>query len=181
MTTSEEVLKFWFEDHGSEDWFMGGDEFDAKCHAELGEIHAKAVKGELWAWRTSARGRLAEIILLDQLSRQLHRGSAKAFASDTTALVLAQEMISAGLDKELSVNERAFVYLPFEHSESLHNQTMSVKLFAALGDENFLQYANDHRDIIGKFGRFPMRNAALGREATPEEAAYIADRDGKAF
>ena len=176
-----EVLDFWFVEHGPGDWYSGDPEFDARCAARLSDVHARAVKGELWDWRQTARGRVAEIILLDQLSRQLHRGDAKAFAADLMALALSQEVVHGRLDAGLSITERLFVYMPFQHAESALVQEESVRLFTALGDDDYLPYALEHRDTIARFGRFPFRNAALGRTSTPEEIAYMKERDGKAY
>ena len=178
---ASQVLDFWFVQHGPEDWFMGGETFDARCAEKLSDIHAKATKGELWDWRDFVEGRIAEIVLLDQLSRQLHRGDAKAFASDPMALALAQEMVRAGMDRGLSTNERLFIYLPFEHAESLAMQKESVRLFTELGDEGYLDYAVKHLEVIEKFGRFPFRNAALGRTSTPDEIDYMTEREGLGF
>jgi uncharacterized protein (DUF924 family) len=178
---ASEVLDFWFVQHGPEDWFMGGETFDDRCAENLTDIHAKAIKGELWDWRDSVEGRIAEIVLLDQLSRQLNRGKAEAFASDPMALALAQEMVRAGMDRGLSTNERLFIYLPFEHAESMAMQKESVRLFTDLGDEGYLDYAEKHLEVIEKFGRFPFRNEALGRQSTPDEIDYISEREGKGF
>ncbi|SDG85927.1 DUF924 family protein [Pelagibacterium luteolum] len=176
-----EVLDFWFVEHGAEDWYSGDPEFDARCSARLSDIHAKAIKSELWAWRETVKGRLAELILLDQLSRQLFRGEARAFASDTMALALAQEVVAQGLDAHLSDDEKLFVYMPYQHSESLIVQDESVRLFKTLKSDEYLPYAIEHHETIARFGRFPFRNAALGRTSTPEEVAYMAERDGKAY
>jgi uncharacterized protein (DUF924 family) len=175
----KDVLDFWFVEHGPEDWFMGGEAFDAKCADRLSDIHEKAVRSELWSWRESGEGRLAEIILLDQLSRQLNRGSAKAFASDTMALALSQEAIAQGVDKSLDDHGKLFLYLPFQHAESVLIQQQSLKLHEALPE--FQGFAKDHHDIIVCFGRFPLRNKALGRISTPEEIAYIEERGDKAY
>ena len=177
----DDVLEFWFVEHGPQDWYSGDPEFDARCAARLSDIHAKAIRSELWTWRETPQGRLAEIILLDQLSRQFNRGSAAAFASDTMALALAQEIVSRGLDAELSVHERLFAYMPYQHSESLLIQEESVRLFRSLGDDEYLPYAIEHHDIIARFGRFPLRNTALGRTSTSEELAYMKEREGKAY
>lgn len=180
--TPQDVLSFWFEEHGPEDWFGGGEAFDAKCATRFGETHARAARAELWPWRATPEGRLAEIILLDQFSRQLYRNSARAFACDLMAVALAQEVVASGKDADMPANWRAFLYLPFEHAESLVLQEESVRLFADLGDPGYLDYAIAHREVIARFGRFPMRNAALGRESTPEEVAYIASRsNGEVF
>jgi uncharacterized protein (DUF924 family) len=176
-----DVLEFWFVEHGPEDWYSGDPEFDARCAARLSDVYAKAVRSELWTWRATPNGRLAEIILLDQLSRQFNRGSAAAFASDTMALALAQEIVSRALDAELSVHEKLFAYMPYQHSESPVVQEESVRLFRSLDDDSYLTYAIEHHDIIARFGRFPLRNAALGRTSTPEELAYMKEREGKAY
>ncbi|WP_116652333.1 DUF924 family protein [Pelagibacterium sediminicola] len=177
----KDVLDFWFAEHGPEDWYSGDPEFDEKCAARLSATHARAARCELWEWRKTAGGRLAEIILLDQLSRQLFRGDPRAFASDTMALALAQEAIAQGCDKELELHGRLFLYMPFQHAESLVIQEESVRLFKGLGDDDYLPYAIEHHEIIEKFGRFPLRNKALGRDSTPEEIAYIAGRGDKAY
>lgn len=176
-----EVLDFWFVEHGPQDWYSGDPEFDARCAARLADVYLQAVKGELWQWRQTVDGRLAELILLDQLSRQLHRGDAKAFAADMMALALAQEVVSAGLDQGLSVNEKLFIYMPYQHAESLVIQEESLRLFRSLDSDEYLPYAIEHHETIARFGRFPFRNAALGRISTPEELAYMAEREGKAY
>lgn len=176
-----EVLDFWFVEHGPEDWYSGDPEFDARCAARLADVHQQAVRGELWAWRETAHGRLAEIILLDQLSRQLHRGDAASFAADHMALALAQEVVYRGLADELTINEKLFVFMPFQHAESAVIQEESVRLFRSLGNDDYLPYAIEHRDIIARFGRFPFRNAALGRTSSPEEIAYMKEREGQAY
>ncbi len=177
----KDVLDFWFVEHGPEDWYSGDPQFDRKCAERLSAIHARAVRSELWRWRESAQGRLAEIILLDQLSRQLFRGRPEAFASDTMALALAQEAIAQGCDRQLDIHGRLFLYMPFQHAESPVIQEESVRLFRALGDDDYLPYAIEHHEIIEKFGRFPLRNKALGRQSTPEEIAYIEGRGDKAY
>ncbi|WP_404406466.1 DUF924 family protein [Pelagibacterium halotolerans] len=178
---AKEVLEFWFERHGPDDWFGGDGDFDDACREALSGVHAKAVRAELWAWRETPEGRLAEIILLDQLSRQLYRGQPQAFSSDTMAVSLAQEIVYRGLDEGFTEHQKLFVYMPFQHAESLPIQEEAVRLFRSLGNDDLLQYALDHRDVIVRFGRFPKRNAALGRASTPEEEAYIAERSESVF
>ena len=177
MQAPEDVLKFWFVDHGQEDWFGGKPEFDAKLAAQFSATHERIAAGEGYLWRSSAEGRLAEIIVLDQFSRQLYRGSPKAFASDGMALVLAQEMVAQGLDQKLTPGQRVFVYLPYEHAESLAMQAHSLRLFQSIGIEQATQFAKWHVEVIQRFGRFPKRNKALGRESTPEELAYIESKE----
>src|SRR5579862_5307814 len=178
MKTAADILKFWFDDHGPDDWFGGKPEFDAEIAAEYSETHAALARGEGWDWRTAPAGRLAEIIVLDQFSRQLFRNDRRGFACDGTALALAQEAVGGGHHNFLPPNRRVFVLMPFMHAESAIVQADSVRLFTALGIEGNLKFAQAHADIIRRFGRFPRRNAALGRVSTPEEAAYLAS--GKA-
>jgi uncharacterized protein (DUF924 family) len=173
MQAPEDVIRFWFVDHGQPDWFGGKPEFDAEIAAKFTATHAAVAAGEAYTWRKTAEGRLAEIIVLDQFSRQLFRGQAKAFATDGMALVLAQEAIAQGLDKELDTMQRTFLYLPYQHSESPSLQAQSLRLFQSIGNEQGIQFARWHVDVIQRFGRFPKRNKALGRESTPEELAYI--------
>ena len=181
MTNPADVLKFWFEDHGQDDWFGARPEFDAEITAGFAATHAALSRGEGWGWRSTPSGRLAEIIVLDQFSRQLHRGSARAFASDDMALALAQEAVAGGHDLAVPAERRSFFYMPYEHSESLVIHAEAERLFVALGDEEMLKYERDHAEIIRRFGRFPKRNAALGRETTPEEAAYLAEIGDRMF
>lgn len=181
MVGAEDILDFWFVAHGPDDWFAGRPEFDALIASRFTQTHARAARGEAWRWRATPRGRLAEIIVLDQFSRQLHRGDGRAFASDGMALVLAQEMVGRGLDLELAPAERGFVYLPYMHAESRVIQDEAVRLYEALGHADELGYAIAHRECIVRFGRFPFRNRALGRETTAEESAYIAENRARGF
>lgn len=174
LPDADAVLDFWFVEHGQADWFASSDVFDAKIAARFSTLHAAASRGELAAWRASVRGRLAEILVLDQFSRQLSRRRAEAFACDMQALTLAQELVSGGHLDALEGPERVFACLPFMHAESLAIQEAGLALFADMG-EQILGYARDHRDIVARFGRFPHRNEALGRENTPEEVAYLAE------
>lgn len=179
--TPDAVHDFWFGELTGEDRFSGKPEIDALIRERFGALHAAAAASELWSWRATPRGLLAEIIVLDQFSRQIHRGSALAFASDPLALSLAQQLVASGGDTTLSTDERLFAYLPFMHSESPVIQAESVRLYETLGNDNALEYAVKHRDVILRFGRYPKRNAALGRETTAEEAAYIEERGDAAF
>lgn len=180
MQSADDVLKFWFEEHGQADWFSGKPEFDAALAARFTATHAAVAAGEGYLWRGTMDGRLAEIIVLDQFSRQLHRGTPSAFSQDGMALVLAQEAIGLGLDRLLDATRRQFLYMPFMHSESKVIQAQSVRLFQQLG-EDLMRFAHAHFELIQRFGRFPMRNEALGRESTAEEIAYVAERDGSMF
>jgi len=184
MITPDEVLDFWFAGDPRvrrEVWFRRQDDFDAACGAFTTALHA-ARQGALDQWADTPRGTLALIILLDQFSRNLHRGSPEAFAADSKARALARRAVAEGIDRQLEWLERLFIYLPFEHSEDLADQDESVRLFEnlriALGDLAAEQ-AFRHRDIIRRYGRFPYRNVALGRESTPEEQAFLARLDAE--
>lgn len=181
MSTPHDVLDFWFHQHGPDDWFSGAAVFDVACASRFGQLHEQASRGELYAWRTTLEGRRAEIILLDQLSRQLHRGSPKAFAQDKMALTLAQQVVADGQDRALSTDEKMFVYLPYMHAESLVIQEISLALHATPEFDKVREYAQGHRDCIARFGRFPKRNQALGRVSTPEELDYMANSADRVF
>ena len=168
-----EVLHFWFSESTPQQWFAKDDGFDATIRTRFAPLHASAARAELWSWRTDAAGRLAELIVLDQFSRNMLRGSAGAFAQDTMTLVLAQELVAQGLDAQLPPVQRGFAYLPFMHSESLPVQQESLRLYTALGAPVSLDFARQHEAIIRRFGRYPHRNAALGRASTPEEWAFL--------
>ncbi|MEP0519526.1 MAG: DUF924 family protein [Hyphomicrobiales bacterium] len=177
----DRVLTFWFDEHTSADWFGGKAEFDDAVRENFGTLLESARQSELFAWRDTPKGRLAEIIVLDQFSRQLFRNDASAFASDPLALALSQEAVFQGDDHPLSVIERQFLYMPYMHSESLLVQDESLRVFAGLNSADLLEYAEKHRAVIEQFGRFPMRNAALGRSSTQQEIDYIAERGGSMF
>lgn len=174
MTPSaDEILDFWFGPEGRARWFDPDPAFDAACGRRFGPSVEAAASGRLQAWAMDPRGCLALCLLLDQLPRNVWRGTPKAFAYDAHARRVAGHAVAAGLDRTLRPEERLFVYLPFEHSESLADQERSVALMGELGDPGWLDYAMRHRDIIARFGRFPHRNAILGRESTPEELAFL--------
>lgn len=178
MITQDDVLGFWFADGPTvhrKVWFEQDAAFDAAC-ADLAAARELAKAGAFDAWAETPKGGLALLILLDQLSRNLHRGTAEAFAADAKARAIARGMLARGFDQALTPVERMFVCLPFEHAEDLADQELSVRLSAALavaGCETG-DYAVRHRDVIRRFGRFPHRNAALGRANTPEEETYLA-------
>lgn len=180
MQGPEELIQFWFVDHGYEEWFGGAAAFDAKC-MRFADLHAQAARGELWQWRETSEGRLAELVLLDQFSRQLHRGSPIAFAQDKMALALAQEAVAGDHDMAVEHDWAAFFYMPYMHAESLVIQDEGVRLFENYGNEAQLDYMIKHRDTIARFGRFPVRNKVLGRESTPEEMAYIEEIGDRSF
>ena len=168
-----EILTFWFEEIDPSLWFRKDDAFDRLLAERFAGTHERARKGELHAWRDTARGRLAEVIVLDQFSRNLFRGRAEAFAQDGMALVLAQEAVRAGADAELQPIERSFLYMPYMHSESLAIHELAVELFTRNGLQHNLDFELRHQAIIERFGRYPHRNAVLGRASTPEELAFL--------
>ncbi|MCH9852596.1 MAG: DUF924 domain-containing protein [Alphaproteobacteria bacterium] len=177
MNDYHHIITFWFETLQPKDWFMQSDETDKKIEA-FASLHAQAKSGELAQWRDTAHGRLAEIIILDQFSRNLFRNTPNAFAYDGLALILAQTAIDAGADKELSKAERLFCYMPFMHSESKLIQQQSMELFTALQIENNLKFAQEHHDIIMRFGRYPHRNSILGRVSSAEELEFLKEHSG---
>lgn len=181
MPGPQAVLKFWFADHGYDDWFGGKPEFDTALASQFTDLHPQVARGEAWHWRQTPEGRLAELIVLDQFSRQLHRGEAEAFAQDKMALVLAQEAVAAGADDAVDRDWAMFFYMPYMHAESLVIQDEGVRLFTLHGDEKVLEFMRKHRDTVARFGRFPFRNAALGRQSTAEEEAYMREQGDRSF
>lgn len=175
--TPQDVLRFWFEESGSNQWFARDEEFDAAIRTRFATLHQAAVAGELWHWRRTAEGRLAEILVLDQFSRNLYRDDPRAFAADGTALALAQEAIDRGMDDALDKSLRRFLYMPFMHSESPAMHEVAMQLFTSIGDENTLKYERLHKKIIDRFGRYPHRNKVLGRNTTAEEEAFLKEPD----
>lgn len=168
-----EVIKFWFEDIEPKQRFMKDLEFDGLIRDRFGEIHARANKGLLYTWREHPLDALAEIIVLDQFSRNIYRDTAAAFASDTLALVLAQEAVRRKLDEELNATQKAFLYMPFMHSESAEIHEIALYLFDQEGLEDNYNFEVRHKEIIDRFGRYPHRNAILGRESTAEEIEFL--------
>jgi len=173
-----DVLSFWFEEIRSAQWFAKSDELDTLIIDRFSILHAQAARAELYEWRETARGRLAEIIVLDQFSRNMYRNSPLAFACDPLALVLAQEAIRCGASSQLNPLECSFLYMPLMHSESLLIHAQAVKLFESNGIAMNLEYELKHKAIIEKFGRYPHRNTVFGRSSTPEELEFIISHPG---
>lgn len=171
--TPDDVLNFWFRKLKSEQWFKADPALDAEINRRFGQLHETLSRSIAPSWRAGPRETLAAVIVLDQFSRNIFRGTPRAFASDDAALALAQDAIARGFDRELSVVERQFLYMPFQHAEDAAVQARSVALFESLGSAYALKYAQAHRDIIVRFGRFPHRNAILGRQSTPAEIAFL--------
>lgn len=174
MQTPADVLTFWFDELTPDHWYKADSDIDATITRRFATLHAAAARCELFAWRTTPEGRLAEIVILDQFSRNIHRSTAAAFAQDALALALAQEAVAAGADMALPPVRRAFLYLPYMHSESAVIHDVALRLFDAPGLENNLDFEHKHKAIIDRFGRYPHRNAVLGRVSTPEEVAFLA-------
>ena len=169
----QEIIRFWFGELEPKQWWVKDAELDQLIIDRFSEIHASAARCELSAWRKHAEGRLAEIIVLDQFSRNMFRGSSLSFAYDSLALVLAQETIAAGADQRLQPVERTFIYMPFMHSESLLIHEEAVELFRRNGLPGNLEYEYKHKAIIERFGRYPHRNAMLGRPSSAEEIEFL--------
>lgn len=172
MNTAADIVAFWRE-AGMAKWFGGGAAFDEECRSRLLDEHFAASRREFEHWMDNAEGALALMILLDQIPRNVFRGSAHSYATDPLALHYADRAITAGLDPRVDAELRLFLYLPFEHSEAMADQNRAVALLTALGNDDLLGYAKAHRDVIVQFGRFPHRNAALGRSNTPDEQAWL--------
>jgi len=170
--SAREMVAFW-RDAGAGKWFNGGAEFDAECRERFLEAHFTAARREFAGWMDDAEGALALLLLLDQIPRNVFRGSAHAFATDGLAREIARNALDAGFDRRIDVPLRIFFYMPFEHSEAMADQDRAVALFTAMGDAGYLDYARRHREVIARFGRFPHRNAAFGRTSTPEEQAWL--------
>ncbi|MBF0713598.1 DUF924 domain-containing protein [Gemella sp. GH3] len=178
MNKYQEVLCFWFEEVDKELWFKKSDDFDQEIKNRFFDIHQKAVVGELSYWRDNIYGRLAEIIVIDQFSRNMFRNNPKSFAYDNVALVLAQEAIKAEDFHKLTTVEKSFLYLPFMHSESKEIHKEAVKLYSEKGLEYNYDFELKHKEIIDRFGRYPHRNEVLGRISTAEELEFLKDNKG---
>ncbi len=170
--TPTEIITFWRE-AGYERWYKKDEAFDAEIRRRFLATWEAALAGQRDDWQNSDDGTLALLIVLDQFPRNMFRGDPRAFASDAKAREVADRAITRGVDQRLDSVMRQFVYLPFEHSESLADQNRSVALFKTLGDAENLRYAEIHEDIIRRFGRFPHRNQVLGRTTTDDEAAFL--------
>lgn len=170
---AEDVLRFWFDDIAPEQWWRADPALDATIAERFGVLLGQAARGDLHGWRSTARGRLAEVIVLDQFSRNLYRDDARAFAQDVMALALAQEAVAVGADALLLPVERSFLYMPYMHSESAAVHVEAERLYRANGIENNLRFELRHKAIVDRFGRYPHRNTVLGRTSTAEESAFL--------
>lgn len=169
----KQVLDFWFDDIDPSQWWVKDVKFDQEIKDKFLSIHTQANLGELFHWRNTAQGRLAEIIVLDQFSRNIFRDTPMSFSSDSLALILAQEAINVGADKELSTAQCSFLYMPFMHSESAVIHEVAVQLFTQNGSQSNLDFELKHQAIIQQFGRYPHRNDILGRESTIQEREFL--------
>ena len=169
----QEVLNFWFKEIEPANWWVKDSAFDNSITEKFLSIHNAAKHCELAPWRETAHGRLAEIIVLDQFSRNMYRDTPQAFACDGIALVLAQEAIAAGADKALKPVEKSFLYMPFMHSESLVIHEKALALYQANGIDSNVEFEIKHKEIIERFGRYPHRNSILNRQSTAEELAFL--------
>lgn len=167
------VLRFWFEECQPAQWWKVDAGFDTEIARRFGALHERASAAELWAWRTSPAGRLAEILVLDQFSRNLQRGRPGAFAQDAMALALAQEAVACGAADALTGEPRRFLLMPYMHSESIAIHEEAERLFAHYGPPDALDFERRHAEIVRRFGRYPHRNEVLGRPSTPEELAFL--------
>ena len=167
------IIDFWFVETDPKQWWRQDSEFDRRIAERFGDVLAQAVQCELYAWRRQPLGRLAEIIVLDQFSRNIYRGTARAFAADQLALGLAQEAVAAQAAAALEPRHRAFLYMPYMHSESRRIHEIAVELFSEGGMESNLDFELRHKAIIDRFGRYPHRNAALGRASSQEEIDFL--------
>ncbi|MGB4107052.1 MAG: DUF924 family protein [Alphaproteobacteria bacterium] len=173
--TRQEIVHFWFEETEPRLWFQRSDEFDVIIKERFGMTYDMAKDGLCNGWNIDADGCLALCLLLDQFPRRMFRGSAIEFETDERALLVAKQAISKGFDQLLAPEKRFFLYIPFEHSERLSDQKKNLDLFKSMQDDNPVAYfvAQQRYAVIEKYGRYPERNAALGRESTPEEKAYL--------
>ncbi|WP_367065562.1 DUF924 family protein [Oryzisolibacter sp. LB2S] len=178
--TADTVLQFWFDELTPAQHFAKDARLDAAIAERFGATLEAAARGELWGWRTNALGRLAEILVLDQFSRNVFRDTPRAFAQDGMALLLAQELVASGQARTLPATQRAFAYMPYMHSESPLVQAEALRLFAEPGLEANLPFAQRHQAIIERFGRYPHRNAILGRQSSDEELAFL-QQPGSSF
>ena len=170
---ADEVLRFWFTGFSRQQWFAGGATLDEQIRSRFLDVHRMVAATPEDALLVDAKRALAAAIVLDQFSRSMFRGTPGAFANDAKALAIAQKAIAKGLAGALSGDERLFLYLPFEHRENVDAQARSVELISALGDPELTKYAQSHKDIIDRFGRFPHRNAILGRTSTVGEMEFL--------
>jgi uncharacterized protein (DUF924 family) len=169
----DDILSFWFRDIEQSQWWVKDLAFDKLIIDKFSAIHLAANSCELFEWRATPKGRLAEIIVLDQFSRNMYRDTPRSFSSDSLALALAQEAITVGANNDLSAGERNFLYMPFMHSESIAIHEVAVKLYLENGVDSSIDFEKKHKIIIEKFGRYPHRNKILNRKSNNEEIEFL--------
>ena len=177
---SQDILHFWFDELTHKQHFGKDAALDEMIRTRFGDMLEAAARCELYGWRATPEGRLAEIVVLDQFSRHVYRDTPRAFVQDALALCLAQELVASGQDRQLSTPQRRFAYMPYMHSESALIHAQAVQLFAQPGLEEALDFEQRHRFIIARFDRYPHRNAVLGRPSTAEEIAFL-NEPGSSF
>eukprot|EP01037_Dinobryon_pediforme_P004903 gene4903-4945_t len=175
LMQSLQILHFWFTELTPQQHFAKDAALDESIRTRFGPTLEAAARCELFTWRATPEGRLAEILVLDQFSRNVYRDTARAFAQDALALALAQELVASGQDRSLPTAQRVFAYMPYMHSESAVIHEQALELFAQPGMENNLDFERRHKAIIDRFGRYPHRNALLGRTSTAEELAFLSE------
>ncbi len=173
LKTSAEIIEFWFSERVSKLWFQSTPEFDREICQQFEMTFAAGVRDELQDWELSAEGLLALVVLFDQFPLNMYRGQVLSFSTENNALTYAKQVVDNGWDLLLSDTHKAFIYMSYMHSENLSDQDQAIALFEQAGSEENAKYAHHHRNIIVRFGRFPHRNAILGRQSTPEELAYL--------
>jgi len=171
----QSILHFWFTELTPKQHYAKDAALDEAIRSRFGATLEAAARCELFAWRATPEGRLAEVLVLDQFSRNVYRDTPRAFAQDALALALAQELVASGQDRSLPMMQRSFAYMPYMHSESALIHAQAVALFAQPGMEDSLRFEQRHQEIIDRFGRYPHRNALLGRESTPEELVFLSE------
>lgn len=176
----QDIIQFWFQELTAKDHFSKSDRLDNTVRDRFGSTLLAALRCELYTWRATPLGRLAEIVVLDQFSRNIFRGQPQSFSQDPQALTLAQELVASGQDQALDLTHRAFAYMPYMHSESLAIHEQAVPCFSQPGLEGSLAFELKHKEILHRFGRFPHRNAILGRASTPDEQVFLS-QPGSSF
>jgi len=176
LVSPHTILSFWRE-AGPDKWFVKDEAFDQACRDRFMPAYEAAARGDLNEWELTPEGALAVVLLLDQFPRNMFRGQRETYKTDPVALMVADRAIERGFDRKVEPELRRFFYLPFMHSESLRHQERSVTLNEALGEEDSIKWARHHHAVIARFGRFPHRNAILGRETTPEEESFLQEDD----
>lgn len=177
MVAPKDILDFWFAEPMRAKWFASTPQLDAAIKAQFEHVWQVAMRGELDDWQNNPNGCLALVIILDQFPLNMFRGTAKSFTSEAKGRDVARQAIDQGFDKQIDTLRLAFLYLPFMHSEDLADQDLSVLLFETAGLEGNLRFAQHHREIVRRFGRFPHRNVILGRASTPEENDYLNSKE----